>query len=304
MASRGQVGDPTEADMRLERISTLAAGILLPAALAAPRPAGGVDCNGVEVPNDCESVEDQLADCDGNGIADLCDPENDCNRNGVADACDIESGAADENGDGIPDACEAGIRSVHVSFREVESAGGSDRAEVEVLLHHLGFDPGEQGATSWALYIRARNCSILRGTVDGTIAVRIHRGQPRGNEVTFGPEGSSVVPTYTPFTVEVCMPAFHRGDANGDGRIDISNPISTLNALFLEEARCPTAWMPAMPTTMAGFDLSDAVFSLDYLFGPGVQPAPPAPGPPPGPCGPDPCSEGELYLGCLGYEAC
>ncbi|MCE2880749.1 MAG: multicopper oxidase domain-containing protein [Planctomycetaceae bacterium] len=50
-----------------------------------------------------------LADCDGNGIADieeLAKPGADCNANGALDACEIADGAADCNGNGVLDSCE------------------------------------------------------------------------------------------------------------------------------------------------------------------------------------------------------
>jgi hypothetical protein len=53
-----------------------------------------------------------LADCNGNGTADLVDlfvsgTSADCNDNAVPDECDVASGtSADANGNGIPDECE------------------------------------------------------------------------------------------------------------------------------------------------------------------------------------------------------
>lgn len=51
-------------------------------------------------------------DCNGNGVADLCDIasglEEDCNGNGFPDSCDIAGGtSADDNLNGVPDECEA-----------------------------------------------------------------------------------------------------------------------------------------------------------------------------------------------------
>ena len=46
-----------------------------------------------------------MADCDENGIADLCELEgNDCNGNSVLDACELAGN--DCNGSGVPDECE------------------------------------------------------------------------------------------------------------------------------------------------------------------------------------------------------
>ncbi len=59
-------------------------------------------------------VEDQVkilvCDCDGNGLRDKCDIESDasldCTGNGSHNACDIAAGAADCDGNNIPDQCE------------------------------------------------------------------------------------------------------------------------------------------------------------------------------------------------------
>jgi hypothetical protein len=59
---------------------------------------GAQDCNGDGIPDECE------VDCDGNGIPDECDIANgatDCDANGVLDACE-----ADCNTNGIVDACD------------------------------------------------------------------------------------------------------------------------------------------------------------------------------------------------------
>ncbi|MDZ4753788.1 MAG: hypothetical protein SGJ11_04755 [Phycisphaerae bacterium] len=58
----------------------------------------------------CDATGHPELDCDGNGVADVCDiasgAASDCNLNGVPDSCDIASGSSvDCNGDGIPDDC-------------------------------------------------------------------------------------------------------------------------------------------------------------------------------------------------------
>ncbi|NOS99998.1 MAG: right-handed parallel beta-helix repeat-containing protein [Phycisphaerales bacterium] len=68
--------------------------------------AGALDCDGNNLPDDCESYED----CNGNGVHDACDIADqnsaDCNGNGVPDECDIAfGGVADCNGNGVPDSC-------------------------------------------------------------------------------------------------------------------------------------------------------------------------------------------------------
>lgn len=69
-----------------------------------------LDCNGNNIPDDCEVANGSAPDCNGNGIPDSCDiatgVEVDCNGNGVPDACDLAAGVADCDGNGIPDACD------------------------------------------------------------------------------------------------------------------------------------------------------------------------------------------------------
>ncbi len=74
-----------------------------------------------------------------------------------------------------------------------------------------------------------------------------------------------------------------RGDANGDGGLDISDAVSMLGGLFLGEetgAACPEA----LDSNVDGrHDLSDAIFLLAYFFQGGVELAPPTPDAP-APC--------------------
>ena len=66
-----------------------------------------VDCNSNGIPDECDIDDGSSDDCDtsGNGIPDECEP--DCNGNGVADSCDIRNGtSSDCNGNGVLDECE------------------------------------------------------------------------------------------------------------------------------------------------------------------------------------------------------
>jgi hypothetical protein len=89
--------------------------------------------------------------------------------------------------------------------------------------------------------------------------------------------------------------AFRRGDANQDGRLDLSDAVSTLRLLFLggETTTCREA---ADANDDGALDISDPLFTLSFLFTGG--PAPPAPGPA---CGLDPTPDG---LGCTANAGC
>jgi hypothetical protein len=91
-------------------------------------------------------------------------------------------------------------------------------------------------------------------------------------------------------------PEFVRGDASGDGKIDLSDAIATLQFLFLggEDPACPDA---ADDDDSGRLDLTDPIYVLQYLFLGGE--APPAPGP--RACGPDPTED---LLGPCAYPLC
>jgi len=90
---------------------------------------------------------------------------------------------------------------------------------------------------------------------------------------------------------------FHRGDANGDGILDISDGLCLLGFLFDGE-QGPTCLDAADANDDGALDCSDPVFVLGYLFLGSEKPA--APGPPPDECGIDPGSS----LGCTSYSGC
>ena len=88
---------------------------------------------------------------------------------------------------------------------------------------------------------------------------------------------------------------FRRGDANGDGKLDLSDAIKTLGNLFLDGGAFDCA--KASDSNGDGLvDLSDVIFSLEYLFQGGTEP--PAPGLI---CGADPSADA---LDCQSYPAC
>lgn len=94
--------------------------------------------------------------------------------------------------------------------------------------------------------------------------------------------------------VEVTARSFRRGDANDDGGVDISDPITVLLWRFAGGAE-PGCLEAAEANDDGRHDVSDAVFLLDYLFLEG--PIPPAPGP-------DACGPGGQGTDCRSYESC
>lgn len=101
---------------------------------------------------------------------------------------------------------------------------------------------------------------------------------------------------------ECARPAFHRGDANGDGKADIADAISVLGWLFLgaTEPGCREA---ADADNDGETNITDPVYVLIWLFQGGPPPA--EPGPPNLPCGEDPDPPGSPGdLGCASYPFC
>ena len=98
----------------------------------------------------------------------------------------------------------------------------------------------------------------------------------------------------------VLLPAFHRGDSNTDGVLDISDGVAIFGYLFLG-ADPPGCLEAANANDDDKLDISDGVYILSFLFSGG--PDLPLPGPPPMPCGEDPQGP-PTTLGCLAYDRC
>ena len=91
-------------------------------------------------------------------------------------------------------------------------------------------------------------------------------------------------------------PAFRRGDANGDGRVDISDAVALLGCLFRGDP-CGTCEDASDVNDDGGLDIADPVTALDAIFRGGAQP--PSPGT--SNCGEDPTEDG---LGCEDDASC
>jgi prepilin-type N-terminal cleavage/methylation domain-containing protein len=119
------------------------------------------------------------------------------------------------------------------------------------------------------------------------------------NEDTTAPTGA---PLEEPS--ELCSvalrPAFHRGDANVDGAIDLSDAVTIFSFLFLSLEEPPRCLEAANANDDVSVDISDGIFVLVFLFSGGA--AFPPPGAPPQACGEDPA--GTESLGCRSYDRC
>ncbi|MCA8959873.1 MAG: IPT/TIG domain-containing protein [Planctomycetes bacterium] len=109
-------------------------------------------------------------------------------------------------------------------------------------------------------------------------------------DIVFSIEGgSSAIPSAVDGAIQIGEPVFVRGDGNGDGAIDIADPVANLAYQFqLGPANC----LDAFDTNDDGsIDIADPVYNLNYLFSMGAEPPQPFPAP-----GVDPTPDG---LGCL-----
>ena len=94
-------------------------------------------------------------------------------------------------------------------------------------------------------------------------------------------------------------PPFHRGDANGDGRLNVGDAIAVILHLF---GGVPLACIEAgNADDDSTVNITDAVSLLVFLFQGGA--APPHPGPPGSPCGPD-LTWSTPFIPCSSYDGC
>jgi hypothetical protein len=90
-------------------------------------------------------------------------------------------------------------------------------------------------------------------------------------------------------------PGFIRGDANADGKVDISDGVSILGYLFLGGS--PPQCLDAADADDSGeLVITDAIYVLNHLFVGGPAPPPPHPD-----CGEDPTDD---PVDCGAYEPC
>jgi hypothetical protein len=88
---------------------------------------------------------------------------------------------------------------------------------------------------------------------------------------------------------------FRRGDVNGDGKINLGDPIATLWHLFAG-GRPPSCLDAADADDSGDIDIGDGVFLLSYLFSSSRTPLPPFSS-----CGSDPTED---ELSCCSYGPC
>ncbi len=176
-------------------------------------------------------------DLNGNGQWDACD--RDCNGNRVPDDYEVRLGN-DLNQNGIPDDCDPDCNKNKIP----------DDYEVR-----LGNDLNQNGTPDDC----DPDCNENKIPDDYEIQQGI------GEDLDLNG------------FLDTCDRApFVRGDANADGRVDISDPIGTLGWSFHGGPKL-TCLVAADVNDDERLDTSDAVFALGFLFAGGRRPSPPFP---------------------------
>lgn len=205
----------------------------------------------------------------------------DCNANGTVDSDEVAQGTAqDSNADGLLDECEDPPPDFSACGTLVAMGGclflELPSGEIYYVQNTTGFQAGAQ--------------VLVEGTLDPSCAVLV--------EIVC-PVPAVLAGCIGPNTIESCQPpVFHRGDANGDGEIEISDAILILSFLFLG-GTAPGCLDAADAQDNGVLEITDGVKILGYLFLGG--PPPELPGPPPLPCGVDPTAD---ELDCASYPSC
>ena len=70
---------------------------------------------------------------------------------------------------------------------------------------------------------------------------------------------------------------FIRGDSNGDGSLNVSDPTHTLGILFGGDSETLSCEDAADANDDGGLNITDAVYALSHLFGGGAPPPAPFP---------------------------
>lgn len=126
-------------------------------------------------------------------------------------------------------------------------------------------------------------------------AASVDRAVTLAQELENPPVSEELLPTLANFS---SGPVFHRGDANGDGRIDIADCICPLDWLF-QGGAAPPCLDAADANDDGAVNCSDAIVTFRWLFL-GEDPPPP-PSPTSSGCGSDPTRP---RLGCSSYDGC
>ncbi|MBN1420898.1 MAG: protein kinase [Planctomycetes bacterium] len=160
--------------------------------------------------------------------------------------------------------------------------------QVDVVGEIIEFRVWRSGEPMPALALTARDTTYRSGTFGFDFNAGSMRGSCRG-VLRFAHLSDA------PIRDEPSGPAFLRGDANDDGKFNISDPVFQLNYQLADGAE-PHCLKTTDVNDDGAIDLADPVFALNYLFAGG-----PVPPEPLAECGPDPTAD---ELPCDTYGSC
>ena len=131
------------------------------------------DCNGNLIPDECDLAEGLSHDCNDNGILDIC--ENDCNLNGIEDSCDLAAGIGEDlDHDGRIDHCDPVFTYGFDAPAAVQGMPGETRTfDVYLTLGDENNFTGE-GAMAWSLSLFADGGTVKAITVKGIVVDTIY----------------------------------------------------------------------------------------------------------------------------------
>ncbi len=166
-----------------------------------------------------------------------------------------------------------------------------------------GWPPGNQPEPNECTVVLQYELPIATDNIDG--AVQVTCDPPPGTKIMLGSHtvvcqardaaGNETVCTFD-VNVVVGIRAFIRGDANGDSKCDIGDPIYLINWMFLGN-QSPTCMDAGDCNDDGHVDLGDVVFDLNFVFSGGRRP----PDPYLPLCGLDPTEDD---LDCEGFLPC
>ena len=264
-----------------------------------------IDCNNNGASDICDINDGLETDCNGNGVPDSCEiAAFDCNSNGEHDACEIDAGTADDcNADMIPDDCQ-------IAGNDCNQNGTLDSCDI---------DAG--AAVDCDNDLVPDSCQLAAGTAedcnnnslldscdielglgldcdgDGALDECQIDADPsldcNSNQLIDSCDislGNSLDVNNNQIPDECEAAQFVRGDCNDDGGYDLADAIYTLDYLFGGGGTLLNCEDACDANDSESLDLSDPIFTLSNLFSGGPTPPSPHPG-----CGPDP--QGDT-LGC------
>jgi hypothetical protein len=222
---------------------------------------------------------------------------------------------------------------LNVDFVQIQEPGGllsiaaSDGAadlvgQFTILVDSLSAPPAPEGLVatagdarvtlSWGDVAGATGYNVYRGTASGGPYDKVNGAAigatsfidtdvANGNTYFYvvravGPGGESGNSNEAQATPQVSTGQFRRGDADGSGKLDLTDAIATLQYLYMGYA-APTCKDAADTDDSGKLDLTDAIASLQFQFMGGTPPASPGPTA----CGTDPT--GDEYTECI-YTKC